>query len=48
MGFVPTDYVDITDYFDTKMKMLLLRGEHRSSAMADNYAQLGGDTERFY
>ena len=22
MGFVPTDYVDITDYFDTKMKML--------------------------
>ena len=22
MGFVPTDYVDITDYYETKMKML--------------------------
>ncbi len=47
MGFVPTDYVDITDYFDTKMKMLSCM-ESQKQWMADNYAQLGGDTERFY
>ena len=41
MGFVPTDYVDITDYFDTKMKMLSCM-ESQKQWMADNYAQLGG------
>lgn len=47
MGFVPTDYVDITDFYDTKMKMLNCM-ESQKSWMADNYAQLGGDQERFF
>lgn len=47
MGFVPTDYVDITDFYDTKMKMLNCM-ESQKAWMADNYAQLGGDQERFF
>ncbi|MBP3633852.1 MAG: PIG-L family deacetylase [Oscillospiraceae bacterium] len=37
MGFIPTDYVDISDHFETKRKMLLC---HQSQVqwMADNYA----------
>ena len=35
MGFVPTDYVDITDFYDTKMKMLNCM-ESQKSWMADN------------
>ena len=47
MGFIPTDYVDITDFYDTKMKMLNCM-ESQKSWMVDNYAQLGGDQERFF
>ena len=47
MGFIPTDYVDITDFYDTKMKMLNCM-ESQKAWMADNYAQLGGDQERFF
>lgn len=48
MGFIPTDYVDITDFFETKKKML---GCHESQKqwMADNYKDAyGGDTEAFF
>ncbi|MBE7028493.1 MAG: PIG-L family deacetylase [Ruminococcaceae bacterium] len=36
MGFIPTDYVDITEHFETKKKMFLC---HKSQQewMADNY-----------
>ena len=37
MGFIPTDYVDITDYFETKKKMFLCH-ESQQAWMADNYA----------
>ena len=47
MGFVPTDYVDITDFYETKMKMLGCM-ESQKQWMVDNYKQLGGDTERFF
>ena len=47
MGFIPTDYVDITDYYETKMKMLGCM-ESQKSWMADNYATLAGDEERFF
>ena len=47
MGFVPTDYVDITDFYETKMKMLNCM-ESQKSWMADNYAQLAGDESRFF
>lgn len=47
MGFVPTDYVDITDYYETKMKMLSCM-ESQKAWMADNYAQYAGDEERFF
>jgi len=43
MGFVPTDYVDITDYYETKMKMLGCM-ESQKQWMVDNY----GDTSRFF
>ena len=45
--FIPTDYVDITDYYETKMKMLGCM-ESQKAWMADNYAQFQGDEERFY
>ena len=47
MGFVPTDYVDITDFYETKMKMLSCM-ESQKAWMADNYSQLAGDEERFF
>ena len=37
MGFIPTDYVDITDYFETKKQMFLCH-ESQQQWMADNYA----------
>ena len=37
MGFIPTDYVDITDHFETKKKMFLCH-ESQKAWMADNYA----------
>ena len=47
MGFVPTDYVDITDFYETKMKMLSCM-ESQKQWMADNYATLDGNTDRFF
>jgi LmbE family N-acetylglucosaminyl deacetylase len=47
MNFQPTDYVDITDYFDIKMKMLGCM-ESQKAWMADNYAALRGDDEKFF
>lgn len=47
MNFQPTDYVDITDFYETKMKMLNCM-ESQKAWMADNYASLGGDEERFF
>lgn len=47
MGFQPTDYVDITDFYETKMKMLNCM-ESQKAWMAANYASLGGDEERFF
>ena len=42
MGFLPTDYVDITDYFETKTKMFLCH-ESQKQWMADNYAGFSAD-----
>lgn len=47
MGFVPTDYVDITDFYETKMKMLSCM-ESQRQWMVDNYASLNGDLDRFF
>lgn len=47
MGFVPTDYVDITDYYETKMKMLGCM-ESQKAWMAANYAVLRDDEDRFF
>ena len=47
MGFQPTDYVDITDFYETKMKMLNCM-ESQKAWMAANYASLEGDEERFF
>ena len=47
MGFQPTDYVDITDFYETKMKMLNCM-ESQKAWMSDNYASLRGDEERFF
>ena len=47
MGFQPTDYVDITDYYETKMKMLDCM-ESQKAWMAANYASLRDDEERFF
>lgn len=47
MNFQPTDYVDITDYFETKMKMLSCM-ESQKAWMADNYANLRNDKDRFF
>ena len=46
-GFIPTDYVDITDFYETKMKMLNCM-ESQKAWMAANYASLEGDEERFF
>lgn len=37
MNFIPTDYVDITEHFETKCKMFLCH-ESQKQWMADNYA----------
>ena len=42
MNFIPTDYVDITDYFETKQKMFLCH-ESQKQWMADNYKGLSVD-----
>lgn len=47
MGFVPTDYVDITDFYETKMKMLGCM-ESQKAWMAANYAVLRDDEDRFF
>ena len=47
MGFQPTDYVDITDYYETKMKMLNCM-ESQKAWMADNYASLRESEEGFF
>jgi LmbE family N-acetylglucosaminyl deacetylase len=48
MGFVPTDYVDITDYFETKKKMLACHASQKQW-MADNYKEtLGGEDADFF
>ena len=47
MGFIPTDYVDITDYYETKMKMLNCM-DSQKAWMAANYASLRDDEERFF
>ena len=47
MGFIPTDYVDITDFYETKMKMLNCM-ESQKAWMADNYKSLAGDEDRFF
>lgn len=47
MGFIPTDYVDITDFYETKMKMLGCM-ESQKQWMADNYSTLDGNIERFF
>ena len=44
LGFVPTDYVDITDFYETKMKMLNCM-ESQKQWMADNYSQ---SEDRFF
>ncbi len=46
MGFIPTDYVDITDYFETKKKMFLCH-ESQQAWMADNYAGYGSGEDVF-
>lgn len=48
MGFIPTDYVDITDTFEIKKKMLSCH-ESQKQWMADNYKDaFGGDTDAFF
>lgn len=48
MGFIPTDYVDITDYFETKKKMLACH-ESQKAWMTDNYKDaFRGDQEAFF
>lgn len=47
MRFVPTDYVDISDYYETKMQMLNCMQSQRQW-MADNYSSLDGDPDRFF
>ena len=42
LGFVPTDYVDITEQFETKCRMLLCH-ESQKQWMADNYAGFSAD-----
>ena len=39
MRFIPTDYVDITDFFDTKMRMLACM-ESQNAWMAHNYSSM--------
>ena len=47
MGFIPTEYVDISDFFETKIAMC---GEHKSQSqwMKDNYTETVGQSEDDY
>ena len=47
MNFQPTHYVDITDFYETKMQMLGCM-ESQKAWMAANYASLRDDEERFF
>lgn len=47
MGFVPTDYVDISEEFETKMQMLECMTSQRAW-MAANFKQMGGDEDKFF
>lgn len=47
MGFIPTDYVDITDYYETKKKMLSCH-ESQRAWMSDNFAALRDDQDKFF
>lgn len=47
MGFIPTDYVDITDFYETKVKMLNCM-ESQKAWMAANYESLRGDEDKFF
>lgn len=46
LSFVPTDYVDITDYYETKKKMFLCH-ESQQQWMADTYAGYTDDDSAF-
>ena len=46
VGFVPTDYVDITDYFETKRQMFLCH-ESQQQWMADNYKGYSYNNKKF-
>ena len=47
MGFQPTDYVDITDFYETKMKMLGCM-QSQIQWMSDNYASLRDNESEFF
>ena len=47
MGFIPTDSVDITDFYETKMKMLNCM-ESQKAWMSDNYKSMRGNEDRFF
>lgn len=47
-NFLPTDYVDITDFFETKKRMLACH-ESQAAWMADNYKDAyKGDQSKFF
>ncbi len=46
IGFMPTDYVDITDHFETKREMFLCH-ESQQQWMADNYKGYAYDKKKF-
>lgn len=47
MNFQPTDYVDITDFYETKMKMLGCM-DSQKAWMAANYASMRENEDRFF
>lgn len=44
MGFIPTDYVDITDFYETKKKMFLCH-ESQKEWMYENYKGFGDNCD---
>ncbi len=46
LDFIPTDYVDITDFYETKKKMFLCH-ESQQSWMLDNYTGFDVDKDSF-
>lgn len=46
LGCIPTDYVDITDYYDKKIEMFLCH-ESQQAWMNDNYAGFNDDKSAF-